>query len=144
LEKIYSISSSQIPNHKIFLYACQPNFQGKKVRVLPTDPVYILNPIFPGEKKVYFHNGEAINPTSTFLECKIVNGDRVVTVPIEQMNCDTLRFWKKATANISSDHNKILPSYDAKLRGIFSKLKDNEFLKGESGFKMTTNTYQLI
>lgn len=48
------LSSPRIPNHKILLYVCQPKFQGKKVFVLPTEPIYLLNSLFPGEKKDIF------------------------------------------------------------------------------------------
>jgi hypothetical protein len=64
----------------------------KKVSVIPTDPLYVVNPIFPGYKKVYFNHGEILDPNKSFNYYGVTNGDRIVTVPIEQMSINTELF----------------------------------------------------
>jgi hypothetical protein len=38
-----------------------PNRKCMKISVIPTDPLYVLNPIFPGNTKVYFYQSDILN-----------------------------------------------------------------------------------
>lgn len=129
-------SSTQIALNSLLVFVCQPHLQGKKAIVNPTYPIYIINPIFPGMKKVYFHNGHIINPNDTFLDCEIANGDRILTVPVEEMSPNAEIFWKKATSNSSKGNQKTF-SHDSKMRQIVSKFLDLPILKEESGNQNT-------
>jgi hypothetical protein len=76
----------------LIIFICSPNYQSRKVSVIPTDPLYVVNPIFPGHKKVYFYNGEILDPNLSFNYYGITNHDRIVTVAIEQMDINAELF----------------------------------------------------
>jgi hypothetical protein len=47
------------------------------------------------EEKIYFYNGDILDPNQSFQDYYIINGGRLVTVPIEQMNIKTEVFFGK-------------------------------------------------
>jgi hypothetical protein len=54
-----------------------------------------LNPIFLGQKKVYFCSGGILDPNQSFQYYGITDEDRIVTDPIEQMNLKTDKETKR-------------------------------------------------
>jgi hypothetical protein len=121
-----------IPKNSLIIYVCAPSSQGRKVAVVPTDPLYILNPIFSGDQKVYFFNGDVLNPNRSFIDCGISNGDRIVTVPVEQVSLDVEAFWRKATRNSSNDKDRLNGFHDHQTKFLFAKNNDLVLFKAES------------
>jgi hypothetical protein len=122
---------SKLPKNIILIFVCQPGFKGRKVSVNPTDPLFIVNVVFPGQKKVYFFYGKILNPVLTFHDCYITNGARIVTVPIEQMSINAEAFWKKATQNCSKDKNKLSVNNDQVSKRLVARNKDLVLLQEE-------------
>jgi hypothetical protein len=125
-------ASDGIPKDSLIIYACSPSNQGRKVAVVPTDPLYVLNPIFPGDQKVYFFNGNVLNQNHSFRDYDISNGDRIVTVPVEQMNLNVEVFWRKATRNSSNDKERFTGIHDRQTQVLFAKNNDLVLFKAES------------
>jgi hypothetical protein len=121
-----------ISKGSIVIFVCAPSYQGRKVSVIPTDPLYVLNPIFPGDKKVYFYNGDILNPNLSFTDYGISNGDRIVIVPIEQMNIQTEEFWRKATRNSANDKEGFSGIHDKQSKQLFARKNDLILFKAES------------
>jgi hypothetical protein len=89
--------------------------------VIPTNPIFVVNPIFPGQKKTYFFNGDILDPNRTFHDYRILNGDGIVTVPIEQMNLNAEIFWKKATKNSFKIKDRSNEIHDQITKRLFAK-----------------------
>jgi hypothetical protein len=121
-----------IPKGSIIIYICAPNYQGRKISVIPTDPLYIVNPIFPGDKKVYFFNGDVLNPNHSFTDYGISNRDRIVTVPAEQMNHQVEAFWRKATRSNENDKERFTGVHDRQTKQLFARSNDLILFKAES------------
>jgi hypothetical protein len=121
-----------IPKVSIIIYVCSPSYQGRKVLVVPTDPLYVLNPIFPGDKKVYFYNGDILNPNHSFTDYGISNGNRIITIPFEQMNIQAEAFWKKATRNNANDKEEFSRIHDKQTKQLFARKNDLILFKAES------------
>jgi hypothetical protein len=132
IQKFNDENTHKIPKSCLILFVCAPSFQGKKVSVFPADPLYVLNPIFPGQKKVYFYNGELLNPNRSFFDCGLSNGNRIVTVPVEQMNLNVEAFWRKATKNSSTDKDRFSGCHNKATKLIFAKNNDLVLFKTES------------
>lgn len=124
--------SNGIPKNLLAICICAPNSQGKKVGVVPTDPLFILNPLFPGDQKVYFYNGDVLNSHCSFQDYGISNGDRIVTVPFEQMNLSTEIFWRNATRNSSNYKERSNGLHDEQTKFLNAKNNDLVLFKAES------------
>jgi hypothetical protein len=125
-------SNGFVPKDSLIIYICAPSNQGRKVAVVPTDPLYVVNPIFPGEKKAYFFNGDILNSNRSFRDYGISNGDRIVTVPIEQMSLNAEAFWRKATRNSANDKDRLNLPHNRQTKYLFAKNNDLVLFKAES------------
>jgi hypothetical protein len=121
-----------IPKGAIIIYVCSPSHQGRKVSVIPTDPLYVVNSISPGDQKEYFFNGDVLNPNHSFQDCGISNGDRIVTVPVEQMNFKVEVFWRKTTRNSVNDKERFTGIHDRRTKQLFARSNDLILFKAES------------
>jgi hypothetical protein len=119
------------PNRSLIIYICSPNNKARKVSVIPDDSVYIVNSVFPGQRKVYFYNGEILDPNHSFNYYGITNGDRIVTVPIEQMNFNTELFWRKATKNCENNQERYTSMNDIQTKRLIAKNNDLILFKAE-------------
>lgn len=125
-------STNEISENSIMIYISSPNNQIRIAYVFLTDSIDILNSIFQGDQKVYFFNGNILNPHHSFGDCGISNGDRIVTVPVEQMNLNVEAFWRKATRNGADDKERLNGLNDCQTKFVFAKNNDLTFFKAES------------
>jgi hypothetical protein len=132
IQKIEDNPDSVDSQYSLMVFICSPDNKSRKVSVIPSDPLYVVNPIFPGYKKVYFYNGEILDPNQSFNYYGITNDDRIATVPIEQMNINTELFWIKATKNSANDKKRFIGTSDEATKHLFEKNNDLILFKAES------------
>jgi hypothetical protein len=125
-------ANGTVSRDSIIIYICAPSFQFRKVAIVPTDPLYVVNPIFPGDRKVYFYNGNILNPNRSFSNYNISNGDRIVTVPIEQMNLNLETFWRKTTRNSANNKERFNLFHDQQTKYLFARNNDLVLFKAEN------------
>jgi hypothetical protein len=121
-----------IPKGAIIIYVCSPSHQGRKVSVIQTDPLYVVNPIFPGDKQVYFCNSDILNSNHSFEYYGISNSDCIVAVPVEQMNLQVEAFWRKATRNSGNEKERFTGFRDQQTKQLIAKNNDLILFKAES------------
>jgi hypothetical protein len=111
-------------NLSLQIFISSPNNAARKFAVIPNDPLLILNSIFPGDKKVYFYNGQILEPKYSFNYYGITNEDRIVTVPFEQINFQSELFWRKVTKNSMNDQERFIITNDVEAKRFVSKNSD--------------------
>jgi hypothetical protein len=96
-QTIHLTTIDPIHQEKIVLFICAPSSRGIRVRVSSTEKAEIISAIFPGKKKILFHEGSILNPERSFWENGVKAGDRIMVVPAEQMSVATEIFWRKVS-----------------------------------------------
>jgi hypothetical protein len=130
-----------IPKDSLIINAFSPSVKSRKISVVPTDSIYVLNPLFPGNQKVYFYNGDIMNINRSFKDYSIMQGDRIFIIPIEQMNANTEAFWRSATKNILDENEKYALTHDSQSKRLFARNNDLALFKAES--RSASNRYLL-
>jgi hypothetical protein len=75
-------------------------------------------------KKFIFFNGDVVNQNHSFREYGISNGDRIVIIPVEQMNLNVETFWRRTTRNSSNDKERLAGIHDRQIQFLFAKNND--------------------
>jgi hypothetical protein len=121
-----------IPKDSLVINIFFPNIKGMRISVVPTDSIYILNPLFLGNQKVYFYNGNIIDINRSFKNYLITHDDQIFIITTEQMNQNTETFWRNASKNILDEKEKFALIHDQRSKLLFARNKDLALFKAES------------
>jgi hypothetical protein len=117
---------------KIILSVFSSSFGGKTIRINSFDSVSILFQLLPSQKIDILYQGNFLNPQSTFLECGISQGERVILLDQNQLNLKSETFWKNLSKTESDLKHFVSIENDSKLKREFSRLTDMKLIKCES------------
>jgi hypothetical protein len=117
---------------KIIIFIFSPAFGGKKVRVNSLDSVSILFQLLTSQNIDVLYQGNVLNPKSTFFDCGISQGDRVILMNQNQIDFKTETFWKNLSRTESNLKQFVSLEDDPTMKREFARLTDMKLIKCEN------------
>jgi hypothetical protein len=121
-----------IEKDRIIIFVFSPAFGGKKVRVNSFDSVSILFQLVTLQNINALYQGNVLNSKSTFFECGISQGDKVILMNQNQIDFKTETFWKNLSRTESDLKQFGSIENDPLMKREFARLTDLKLIKCEN------------
>lgn len=142
----YSIPQITLQSAKdFFIYAFQPCYRIRHIKIKPHYLISILNIIYPNDT-ILIYKGQVLERKNSFNYYKILNDDKIIVLPFEltKSSPELIDKWKKESLDIESFEQKLNLQINSNCRKEISRIRDLKTFKSElkrSKIGLNSNNY---
>jgi hypothetical protein len=117
---------------RIIIFVFSPAFTVRKANVSLFDPLLVLFPMADYQNNLIIYQGNTLHPKLSFIDCGIMQGDKIILLDQEQIDWTAEIFWKNVSKSESAMKRFAFPKLYRIFKREIARLDDLKLVRSET------------